>query len=139
MENNAEIIVIDDDNDDQEIFKQILTSLGYGDRLHIFRDAQSALEFIRLEHVIPSIIISDINMPGMTGIQLRDIIHDDASLRWKCIPYIFFTTGGQSKTVWDAYAKNAQGYFIKPESMQGWELLLRMTLNYWEQSKKPRK
>ena len=103
-----------------------------------FHNPQEAFFYISRKEVIPFLILSHINMPVMNGFQLTDKIHEDPELRIKYIPYIFLTTGGENKLVWEAYAKNAQDFFIKPTSMAGWRGLLSMMLGYWETSRKPR-
>lgn len=133
-----QIIIIEDDIDDQEIMKLTMSELDVKHEVIFFNEAQSALNYLSHDHVIPLIIFSDINMPGMNGFQLRDKIHADRDLRLKCTPYIFLTTGGESKHIWEAYTKNAQGFFVKPSSISGWKDLFALVLSYWATSKKPR-
>ncbi len=139
MNSRGPLVIIEDDMDDQEIIKLSLKSIGDQSETIFFDDARKALEYLSNEAIIPFIILSDINMPGMNGFELRDTIHQDPDLRVKCIPYIFLTTGSDSKFVWQAYSKSAQGYFIKPNSMKGWVELLADIINYWNRSKKPQK
>jgi len=133
------IVIIEDDADDQLIIRTTFEELGVPNKLEFFDTGDKAYDFLCREEVIPFLILSDINMPGMNGFQLRDKLHEDEDLRRKCIPYIFITIGGDHRFVWEAYAKNAQGFFIKPDSDAGWKKLLFMLFNYWEDSKKPRK
>lgn len=132
------IIIIEDDADDQDIIRQTLEDIGTGAELQFFDDAATAFNYISRKDVVPFIILSDINIPIMNGFQLRDKIHEDHELRMKCIPYIFVTTGGESTAVMEAYSKNAQGFFIKPNTIDGWKKIMTNTVNYWMESKKPR-
>lgn len=132
------IIIIEDDNDDIEIMLECLKEMGIKNKIEVFKDAHSAYAFLCRPEVNPFIILSDVNLPGMTGFQLRDKIHEDEELREKCIPYIFITTTSESKHIYQAYAKNAQGFFIKPNNHPGWKKLLAVTFDYWEDSQKPR-
>ncbi len=131
------IVIIEDDKDDEEIYKSILQDLRVESELRFFPNAERALEYLNQVEVNPFIIFSDINMPGMNGFQLRDKIHDDPLLRIKCIPYIFLTTGGESIAIREAYSKNAQGFFTKPNSMSEWKELIGLVVDYWKSSKKP--
>lgn len=131
------IVIIEDDNDDQEIMRLTLSDLGVRHEIVFFNEAQSAFTYLSDEKVIPLIIFSDINMPGMNGFQLRDKIHADPDLRIKCTPYIFLTTGGETRHIWEAYTKNAQGFFVKPSSLSEWKDLFSLVLDYWASSKKP--
>lgn len=132
------IVIIEDDVDDQEIMKLTLEDLGVSQEVVFFDNAEAAITFLSRNEVVPVVIFSDINMPGMNGFQLRDKIHADPDLRTKCIPYIFLTTGGENKHVWEAYSNNAQGFFVKPSSVSGWKELLSMVLIYWANSKTPK-
>ena len=136
--NPGPIIIIEDDPDDQDIIRQLLEEIATGAELQFFSDAASAFTYISRKDVVPFIILSDINIPIMNGFQLRDKIHEDHELRMKCIPYIFVTTGGESNAIMEAYSKNAQGFFIKPNTIDGWKQMLLNTVNYWMDSKKPR-
>ena len=138
MEATEEIIIIDDDRDDQEVIALILKQLKVNHSIRFFDNAERAYEYLCDEKVIPFIIYSDINMPGMNGFQLRDKIHGNENIRLKCVPYLFLTTGGESRHIWEAYSKTAQGYFLKPNTLEGWKMLFSMTIAYWEHSKKPR-
>ena len=131
------IIIVEDDLDDQEIMRLTFSDLDVKQEVVFFDNAEAAVAYLSRKDVIPFAVLSDINMPGMNGFQLRDKIHDDPDLRIKCIPYIFLTTGGENKHIWEAYTKNAQGFFVKPSSVSGWRELLSMVLTYWANSKKP--
>jgi CheY-like chemotaxis protein len=131
------IIIIEDDMDDQEIIQTTLNELHVKNEIVFFHDADAAYEYISRPEVIPFLILSDIKLPGNDGFYLRDKIHAIPDLRLKCVPYIFLTIGTENKFIWQAYSNNAQGFFIKPSTMQGWKQLLFMTIHYWENSKKP--
>ena len=135
---NEPIIIIEDDSDDIDIIVDCLQEMGVKNKVEIFRNADTAYTFLCRKEINPFIILSDINLPGINGFQLRDKIHEDEELRRKCIPYIFITTTGDSKYIFEAYSKNAQGFFIKPNNHLAWKKLLSITFDYWDGSQKPR-
>jgi len=57
-------------------------------------------------------------LPKLNGLELRQKIHRNESLRIKCIPYLYFTTSAEQKHVIDAYSKSVQGFFIKPNAFE---------------------
>jgi CheY-like chemotaxis protein len=132
------IVIVDDDNDDLEMIETTLKELKINHPIKFFNNGKSAYDYLIDDKVVPFIIFSDINMPGMNGFQLRDKIHESDGLRAKCTPYLFVTTGCDAKFIWEAYSKNAQGYFIKPNTMKAWRDFFSLTIKYWEESKKPR-
>ena len=131
------IVIVEDDKDDQEIFRTVIKDLDIDCEIIFHSNAEKALKYLQQPKVVPFIVFSDINMPGMNGFQLRDMIHDDPPLRIKCIPFIFLTTGGAHPAIREAYSKDAQGYFIKPNSINKWAELIALIVNYWKESKKP--
>ena len=131
MNKSGPIIVIEDDPDDQEILSEIFERLGYKNQIRFFFDGEKALDYINETDVVPFLILSDINMPRLSGLDLKKKIQTDARLQVKCIPYLFFTTAADKKTVVDAYSVSAQGFFIKDHSTSELEKTLRIMIEYW--------
>ena len=137
MPKSGPIIVIEDDSDDQELLTEIFGTLNYPNKLIFFQDGYQALDYIIKTDVRPFLILSDINMPRMNGIELRRKIHNNEALRLKCIPYLFFTSGANRKAVYDAYAISAQGFFIKPNRMEDLKNTIRKIIEYWKECYAP--
>jgi CheY-like chemotaxis protein len=133
MNKNGPIIVIEDDVDDQEILIEIFDKLGYKNKIVYFFDGNEALAYLNQTDVQPFLILSDINMPKINGFELRNKIFTNEQLQTKCIPYLFFTSGANKKTVIDAYAMSVQGFFVKPSSMEGLENSIRKIIEYWKE------
>jgi len=131
MNKSGPIVVIEDDPDDQEMLIEIFAKLDYKNEIHYFADGNKALEFITQTDVQPFLILSDINMPRINGFELRNKVFTNERLHTKCIPYLFFTTAATRKAVIDAYALSVQGFFIKPNTMQGLENVIKKIVEYW--------
>ena len=127
------IIVIEDDPDDQEILVEIFQRLGYVNKIIYFQDGNEALTFLNKSDVQPFLILSDINMPKLSGFELRNMVFTNEQLQTKCIPYLFFTTSASKKSVIDAYTLSVQGFFVKPTSMQALEDTIRKIIEYWNE------
>ena len=137
MNKNGPIIIIEDDEDDQEQLSTIFDRLGYSNEVLFFGDGEKALAYIRKEDVFPFLILSDINMPRLNGLELKKKIHTDAQLQVKCIPYLFFTTSASKKAVIDAYSMSAQGFFIKETTETELEKTIRSIMEYWKRCFSP--
>jgi CheY-like chemotaxis protein len=133
MNKNGPIIVIEDDPDDQEMLVEIFETLGYVNEIIYFNDGNAALAYLTQTDVQPFIILSDINMPRMSGFELRNKIFTNEQLQTKCIPYLFFTTTANKNAVIDAYTLSVQGFFVKPSTMKGLENTLRKIVEYWQE------
>jgi CheY-like chemotaxis protein len=131
MNRQGPIIVIEDDLDDQDILQEAFDALDYANEVLFFDDGYAALTYLTESDVEPFIIFSDINMPKLNGIELREKIHQNELLRLKSIPFLFFSTSAEQNHVIDAYSKSAQGFFIKPSSFEEIKDTLRTILDYW--------
>jgi len=133
MNKMGPIIIIEDDLDDQDMLTEIFEKLNYKNKIIFYKDGNEALEFLNEMHVSPFLILSDINMPRINGFELRNKVFTNEQLQTKCIPYLFFTTGANKKSVIDAYAMSVQGFFVKPQSMQALENTIRKIVEYWQE------
>jgi len=133
MNKSGPIIVIEDDPDDQEVLVEIFEKLGYVNQIIYFLDGNEALAYLNKSDVQPFLILSDINMPKISGFELRNKVFTNEQLQTKCIPYLFFTTAANKKSVIDAYTMSVQGFFVKPTSMQALENTVRKIVEYWQE------
>lgn len=131
MNKRGPIIIIEDDIDDQEILNDVFISLNYANEIIFFSNGEQALSYLIESHVEPFIIFSDINMPKLSGMELRDKVHENEDLRIKSIPYLFFTTSAQQKDVIDAYSKSIQGFFVKPTAYSDIKDTIKTIIEYW--------
>lgn len=134
---NGPIIIIEDDADDQEVLTEIFKKLNYPNEVVFFFDGQEALDFIDESSDLPFLILSDINMPKLNGFALREKLKTDAKLNIKCIPYLFFSTASNQKSVIEAYSLSVQGFFVKQSSMVELEKTIFAIMEYWRRCAAP--
>ncbi len=137
MNRNGPIIIIEDDEDDQELLKQVFKNLNVQNELIFFFDGHKALAFLSEPLTIPFIILSDINMPRLSGFELRDKLKNDSDLSIKCIPYLFFSTALDQKSVVEAYSKSVQGFFLKEDSYDELAKTISVIVEYWKRCAAP--
>jgi CheY-like chemotaxis protein len=131
MSQTGIIIVVEDDPDDIEVYEMIFEEFNLKDRLLIFKTGELALEYLRKMTVSPFLIICDINLPTMTGMELRAIITADESLCKKSIPFVFMTTSASRREIEMAYEETVQGYFVKSDSYPAFRQQVKSLLDYW--------
>lgn len=131
MNKGGPIILIEDDPDDQLIFTEVFSELGYTNQVIYFSDGQKVLDYLNDEITFPFLILSDINLPKLNGLELRQMIYTNSKISQKCIPYLFFTTAAQEKTVYQAYTLSAQGFFVKPTDFGQLKKMLGLIMEYW--------
>ena len=137
MNKNGPIILVEDDTDDQEILCEVFKILNYKNEIIFFSDGEKALNYLSETNIEPFIIFSDINMPRLTGLELRAMVHQNEDLRLKSIPYLFFTTSAEQKHVVEAYSKSIQGFFVKPLSFQELKDTIKCIVEYWQKCVSP--
>ncbi|RAJ19765.1 response regulator receiver domain-containing protein [Gelidibacter algens] len=137
MNKNGAIIIVEDDIDDQEMFTEVFKELDYKNKIIFFNDGQEALAYLTAKTSEPFIVFSDINMPKLSGVELRKQIHENEDIRLKTIPYLFFTTSAAQDAVIDAYSKSIQGFFIKPSSFQDLKSTMKTIVEYWQKCESP--
>lgn len=126
------IIVLEDDADDQEILTDIFHSLQVPNELKFFNNGQKVLDYLRTTTDKPFIIITDMNLPVMNGLELREEIYNDEYLRRKGIPYIFLSTSSSKLYIEKAYELNVQGYFQKEDNYASIQKMIKMIIDYWK-------
>jgi CheY-like chemotaxis protein len=132
---NNPILVIEDDPDDQHLLKQICKRLGVRNELIFCDNGIQALEYLRTTSDRLFIILCDINMPLMDGLELRRAINQDERLKEKNIPFIYLSTAATTKQVNQAYELDVQGFFSKGTSYKEFEQDLNIILQYWSRCK----
>jgi CheY-like chemotaxis protein len=132
------IIIVEDDIDDQELINQILQELNVENELVFFDKCEEAFDFLLSTEKQPFIIICDINLPSMNGLELKMIIDNDEELRQKSIPFIFFSTAATNEIVTRAYSRmSIQGFFQKGSNIAALKETLSQIVNYWKLSRHP--
>ncbi|MEO5594652.1 MAG: response regulator [Chitinophagaceae bacterium] len=116
-----------------EIFKE----LHYDNEIVFFGDGEKALEYLTNTEIEPFLILSDINMPKLNGMELREKVHNNEDLRLKSIPYLFFSTSAEQSHVINAYSKSIQGFFVKPNSVEKLKLTINKIIEYWKECVSP--
>jgi CheY-like chemotaxis protein len=131
------IIIIDDDAEDRELLQQALLELKVRNPVRFFEGATEALYYLMDTREQPLVILADVNMPGMDGLELRRKINDSHYLHRKSIPFVFLTTSQLPEQVNKAFDLMVQGYFVKPDSLEELKAMLEQILTYWSSSRHP--
>jgi CheY-like chemotaxis protein len=139
MPKSGPIILVEDDTDDQELIAEIIHESNFENPLKIFQNGQQAFEYLQSSQDYPFLILCDVNMPVMNGLELRQRMHDNESLRSWSAPFIFLTTTEDRDVVRKAYGLSVQGFFKKPAAFGELQKLLELALDYWKHCEYPGK
>ena len=107
----SDILVVDDSAAIRKILHRVLRQTGRASRT-VFEagDGQEALDALKANRI--DLVLSDINMPKMDGLQLLAAMK--AAAQWRQIPVVMITTEGGEAKVSEAVKLGAAGYVRKP-------------------------
>lgn len=127
------IIIVEDDADDKNILEIILAELNVSNKIIWFTNGDDTYDYLKNTTEQPFIIICDINLPRKSGIEFKSELDSDKQLRKKSIPFIFYSTSIDQKTVNDAYTKmTVQGYFQKNPAYKEIKETIKVIIGYWQ-------
>lgn len=109
IDTSIKVLVVDDFATMRRIVKGVLKQLGFSDIIEA-EDGSLALEELMREKV--GLIVSDWNMPNMTGLDLLKAVRGNDAL--KGIPFIMVTAEGQKENVVEAVKSGVSNYIVKP-------------------------
>ena len=99
----GKIILVDDDSYEKELLESALKKRGWDTRVEYFHDAHDALDHLKQNKEEIFLVISDMNMPKMNGMDFKKSIDSDPKLRAKSIPFIFATSSSVKSEITDAF------------------------------------
>ena len=126
------IVIIEDNMEDCQFLTEALNVVGVQNPLRCFDNAIAALEYLRSTEETPFLIISDINMPLMDGLQLKRSINADKKLGEMKIPFIFLTTLPPSFYNKEVEKLSVQGHFKKPLKFDELIHIVRSIIDSWK-------
>jgi len=123
------ILIVDDSPTDIELTEIALEATGREISVRSAPDGNSALAMLKSGHKLPGLILLDMKMPGMGGIEvLREIRADD---RLRELPVVVVTSSALESDRTDAIAVGASDYFQKPLTLDRFSKDLDSILHRW--------
>ncbi|MCD4795909.1 MAG: response regulator [Candidatus Cloacimonetes bacterium] len=136
MKSNKPILVIDDDVIDSMTVKRAIKDCNYTNRVDFARNGEEAFAYLNNEeNEKPCIILLDLNMPKMNGIEFLEILKKNERL--KRIPVIILTTSRSDQDRLKAYNLGVAGYMIKSMDYSEFVEVMKTIKSYWSISELP--
>ncbi len=133
LDSNRPILLVEDDEVDVMTVKRAAKIIKIKNPIHHAGDGEAALEYLEEnEGKIPCIIILDINMPRMNGIEFLKIIKEDD--RFKRIPVIVLTTSKEQQDRYETFNLSVAGYMLKPVDYDQFVEIMDTIKKYWSLS-----
>jgi CheY-like chemotaxis protein len=136
MHQDRSILLVEDDEIDVMSVRRALRDLKVANRLYHVGNGEEALEFLKnTDNERPAIILLDINMPRMNGIEFLKIIKQDPNY-WH-IPIVILTTSRAEMERHESFSTGAAGYMVKPVEYKQFVEVIRAIDLYWTLSELP--
>lgn len=134
MKDPVHLLLVEDDDIDAMAVKRALREYRIANPLSLARDGLEALEFLRgngKRKAIPrpNLVLLDINMPRMNGLEFLQALRDDPELSDTVV--FVLTTSSREEDVTAAYRKNIAGYMTKQNAGKDFLSLFNMLSEYW--------
>ena len=129
MENVLKILLVEDNLIEIMKMKRTISLLKLKHSLSEAKNGEEALQFLENKANIPDIILLDLNMPKINGIEFLRIIKADDDL--KHIPTIILTTSSNQKDLLECYRTGMSGYVLKPLKYEDYVKKIETVLAYW--------
>jgi two-component system response regulator len=134
LDRSAELLVVEDNQDDARLIKLMFGGLRVNHRLHFAKDGDDALAFLLREGEYtnaprPDLVLLDLNMPGKDGRTVLREVKEHEDLRQ--IPVIILTTSDAGTDRSLTYHLHANAFLTKPVDLDDWEDLVRTTVHFW--------
>lgn len=123
------VLLIEDDTIETMKLQRTIAKLHLRHTIIEAKNGEDALTILKSENTIPDIILLDLNMPRMSGIEFLKILKSDDVLKY--LPTIILTTSENRADLLKCYNIGIAGYIIKPLKYEDYESKLHKVLEYW--------
>lgn len=136
MRSKKPVLLVEDDQIDVMAIKRAFKVIKITNRLNVANNGEEALAYLRnSENEKPCIILLDLNMPKMNGIEFLTIAKQDELLRK--IPVVVLTTSREDQDKADSFNLGISGYMVKPVDYKRFVEVVKTIDLYWTLSELP--
>lgn len=134
------ILTVEDDANDQIFIRRALKLSGGPQRVAVVSDGEEAIAYLsgsdrfadREKYPLPGLILTDLKMPRMGGIDLLKWIN--AQSEFRSTPVVVLTSSSNQADIANAFEHGARGFMIKPVQFGELEKVIRTIVDYWRSS-----
>ncbi|MFX1536559.1 MAG: response regulator [Promethearchaeota archaeon] len=136
MNKKKPILFVEDDRVDAMAARRAFKEINVPNEVIIVSTGEEALSFLKDENTQkPGVVVLDLNMPRMNGLEFLKIIKQDEVL--KTIPVVVLTTSDEERDIIESFSWSVAGYMVKPAEYAKFVEVLRIITRYWTLSKLP--
>lgn len=138
ISNFVDLLLVEDNLHDAELAIRELKKHHIVNNLVHLKDGEQALDFlfgkgayagIDAQHLLPKLVLLDIQMPKVNGIEVLEIMKADE--RTRAIPVVMLTSSKEDPDIQRCYALGVNSYIVKPVNFKGFSDAIRNLGFYW--------
>lgn len=137
------ILIVEDEEHDVEFLRRAFGRAGIANPVQHVQNGEEAVAYLkgqgrfsdRKSYPFPRVMVTDLKMPQMGGIELLQWIQRNPEYR--VVPTIVLTSSTHEADVAAAFASGVSGYMVKPVDFAQLENVARVIANYWKMSLTP--
>ena len=136
MRSRKPIMIVEDDKVDVMTIQRALKEIKVTNHLDTAGNGEEALQLLRdAKHEKPCVILLDLNMPKMNGVEFLKVAKQD--LRLKTIPVVVLTTSKEERDKVESFSLGIAGYMLKPVDYKQFVEVMKTIDMYWTLSQMP--
>jgi len=132
---STHIILVEDNPDDELLTIRELKNSGFAGKITCFSDGEDAFNYLTAPKKRPSLIILDIKLPKLTGIDILRQVRSQKELL--ATPVIMFSSSDEPSLVEEAYSLGANSYVVKKSHFLQSADQITGLVNYWTKVNEP--
>ena len=130
------ILLVEDDRVDSMTIRRALEEVEINNHLDTVSNGEEALAYLlSAENELPALILLDLNMPMMNGMEFMQTVKKHAGL--KKIPVVVLTTSRAEQDISASFELGAAGYMVKPLDYREFIEAVVTIARYWQLSELP--
>ncbi len=122
-------MLIEDDMIEVMKLNRAISSLQLNHKIVEANNGEEALEILKNKEALPDIILLDLNMPKINGIEFLKILKEDNNLKY--LPTIILTTSNNKRDLLECFKIGIAGYVLKPLKYEDYVFKIKNILSYW--------
>lgn len=114
-----QILLVEDDPDDIELFKEALSDNGTPHEVQVIMDGDLVLDHLMERKSLPDLVVLDLNVPKTPGKEILKLLKSTEA--YNSIPVIILTTSRSKTDMEECYAAGAEKFITKPVNTEGFD------------------
>lgn len=130
MTKKVDFLYVEDNDDYVDFVGRVVKKINHNLHYHSVSDGNDAIEYIESsDSDVAKIILLDVNLPGISGIELLKKIRSIPTLKYT--PVIMFSTSDNPQDIKQSYDNGANAYLLKPSGLSPLTEMLKTVCDFW--------